>query len=160
MKAIVVAVLVIALAGLSKQQEDQAALQQKLLEYRDQCLTETGANKDVVIKADNGEFDDNDQKLKCFAKCFYQKQGYINDDGSLKTDVVEARIPASANKEESLAVIRKCEALKGADSCDTAYVIHKCFFAYIRQQAIAAAQAAAAAQGTSGAPPAAAAPSA
>ncbi|XP_019874708.1 general odorant-binding protein 56d [Aethina tumida] len=146
MKTIVVAVLVIALVGVSHQQEDPAAIQKKLLEYRDQCLTETGANKDVVTKADAGLFDDNDKKLQCFAQCFYKKQGYIGDDGAFKSDVVEARLPSGANKEESLAIIRKCQALKGADGCETAYVIHKCFFEYIRQQAIAAAQAAQAAQ--------------
>ncbi|ENN78201.1 general odorant-binding protein 56d [Dendroctonus ponderosae] len=105
----------------------------KIIENRQQCIEETKVNPDLIEKADLGDFAE-DQALKCFTKCFYQKAGFVNDKGEVQKDVVEAKLPPQADKKRALEIVDKC-ALKGKDACETVYLIHKCYFEHTHPEA-------------------------
>lgn len=56
------------------------------------------------------------------------KAGFMNDAAELQIDVIKSKIPLEANRERALEIIEKCKDVKGSDSCDKAYAIHKCYF--------------------------------
>ncbi|XP_019866286.1 general odorant-binding protein 56d-like [Aethina tumida] len=138
------AVFALALACVYAQQQqptpEQQAQQELILKYRDTCIQETGVNPELIVKADNGEFTDNDEKLQCFTKCFYQKAGFINEKGDILLDVIEAKIPEGADKQKALAVIELCKKHVGSNPCENAYLVHKCYFLETRKAAAAAGQ--------------------
>ncbi|CAG9764445.1 unnamed protein product [Ceutorhynchus assimilis] len=98
----------------------------KIIENRQQCIKETKVDPELIEKADYGEFTD-DAALRCFTKCFYQKAGFVNDKGEVQKDVIEAKLPAQADKKKALEIVDKCQ-VKGKDACETVYLIHKCYF--------------------------------
>lgn len=56
------------------------------------------------------------------------RAGFMNEDAELQIDVIKSKIPSGSNRNEALEIIEKCRDVKGSDSCDTAYAIHKCYF--------------------------------
>lgn len=112
------------LCNLKDSTEDR---QQRIRRYRQECVEETKVDPALIDKADAGEFADT-KELKCFAKCFYVKAGFITEQGVLLMDVVKAKLPPEHEREKALAIIELCKELKGADACETAYAIHKCYF--------------------------------
>ncbi|RZB39330.1 PBP GOBP domain containing protein [Asbolus verrucosus] len=124
---VVTAVFLLLLAGFTTQQSSDQERIEKIRRYRQECITETNANPELIDRADNGDFVD-DANLKCFSKCFYQKAGFVTDKGELILDVIKAKIPKETDREKALAIIDKCKDLKGADSCETVYLVHKCYF--------------------------------
>lgn len=99
----------------------------RVRKYREECTEETKVDPELINRADKGDFVD-DGNLKCFAKCFYMKAGFMNDEAELQMDVIKSKIPTEANRERALEIIEKCKGITGADSCDKAYAIHKCYF--------------------------------
>lgn len=95
--------------------------------YRQECIEKTTVQPELIDRADKGDFAD-DKNLKCFAKCFYEKVGFINGEAELQFDVIKSKIPSNANRERALGIIEKCKDIKGADPCDKAYAIHKCYY--------------------------------
>lgn len=100
---------------------------QKIRSYREDCTEETKVDPTLIDRADRGDFAD-DPALKCFAKCFYQRAGFMNDRAELQLDVIRSKIPRGANRERAMAVIEGCKDVKGDDACDTAFAVHKCYF--------------------------------
>lgn len=56
------------------------------------------------------------------------KAGFMNEEAELQLNVIKSRIPSDSNRNGALEIIEKCKDVKGLDSCDTAYAIHKCYF--------------------------------
>nr|AIZ03625.1 odorant binding protein 7-like protein [Anomala corpulenta]AKC58531.1 odorant binding protein 10 [Anomala corpulenta] len=125
MKTIAVVVLLFASSVLC--QDSAEDRQQRIRRYREECVKEAKVDPALIDKADAGEFADT-KELKCFAKCFYVKAGFITEQGELLMDVVKAKLPPEHEREKALAIIELCKDLKGADACETAYAIHKCYF--------------------------------
>ncbi|CAH0551615.1 unnamed protein product [Brassicogethes aeneus] len=120
----VISVFLLAFAAVSAELTEEQ--QKKIIENRENCVKETGVDPEMIDRADVGDFTD-DPKLQCFAKCFYQKAGFVNDKGEIVMETLKAKLPEE-NKEEALAIIEKCKDKKGKDACETAYAIHKCYF--------------------------------
>ncbi|KAJ8932124.1 hypothetical protein NQ314_014905 [Rhamnusium bicolor] len=110
---------------MSKYSEEE---RKKILKNRENCVFETKVDAELIDKADKGDFVD-DEKLKCFTKCFYQKAGFVTENGDLLLDTIKAKIPATVDKEKALKVIEKCQQ-KGKDACETVFLVHKCYFEY------------------------------
>lgn len=108
---------------------------QRIQKYRQECISETQVNPELIDKADKGDFTD-DKNLKCFAKCFYKKAGFVNDKGELLLDVIKSKIPGDVDREKALAVIDKCKDRVGADTCETVFLVHKCYFESTRPEKI------------------------
>ncbi|XP_066262795.1 general odorant-binding protein 56d-like [Euwallacea similis] len=118
--------VVLAFASLISCQDFTEEQRKKIIQNRQDCIEETKVNPELIEKADLGEFTE-DQALKCFTKCFYQKAGFVNEKGEVQKDVVEAKLPPQADKKKALEIVDKCE-VKGKEPCDTVYQIHKCYF--------------------------------
>ncbi|CAH0551614.1 unnamed protein product [Brassicogethes aeneus] len=137
MKSAALAICLLSFIGFSTQEQTPQQIHQQLLKFRDECMKESGVEVSAVTSADQGQFDDSNKKLQCFAKCFYQKQGYIDESATLLISAIEAKLPAE-HKEQALADVKKCEGMSGVDACEKGYKIHKCFFENIRARAAAA----------------------
>lgn len=112
---------------LTQLQELSEEQRERVRKFREDCTKETKVNPELIDRADRGDFSD-DRNLKCFAKCFYLKAGFINDAAELQLDVIKSKIPKEANRERALEIIEKCKDVKGSDPCETAYAIHRCYF--------------------------------
>nr|UTN00836.1 odorant binding protein [Semanotus bifasciatus] len=120
------AVLVLALSAVTLGQNYSDEEKKRIIKNREECIAETKVNPELIDRADSGDFVDDD-KLKCFTKCFYQKAGFVTEAGALLLDTIKAKIPANIDKEKALQVIEKCQQ-QGKDACETVYLVHKCYF--------------------------------
>ncbi|EDW91459.2 general odorant-binding protein 56d [Drosophila yakuba] len=91
------------------------------------CAQQEGITKDQAIALRNGNFENSDPKIKCFANCFLEKTGFLIN-GEVQPDVVLAKLGPLAGEDAVKAVQAKCDAIKGADKCDTAYQLFECYY--------------------------------
>ncbi|CAH0551613.1 unnamed protein product [Brassicogethes aeneus] len=137
MKSVVLAVCLLSFVGFSTQEKTPQEIQ--LTQFRDECIKESGVEKSAITNADKGQFDDSNKKMQCFLKCYYQKQGYVDENGTLLVSAIADKM--SGDKEQALAHVKKCEGITGEDVCETVYKIHKCFDEHVRASAAPAATA-------------------
>ncbi|KAI7815301.1 odorant binding protein, partial [Rhyzopertha dominica] len=121
-KPLLVVITLAVLVSLS----NQAKQHQQIHQFREDCIKDTGVDPSLIDKADKGDFAD-DEKLKCFAKCFYEKAGFIDADADLQIDAIKSKIPQEANMERAMEVIEKCRQVNGANPCEKAFEMHKCY---------------------------------
>ncbi|KAF7997033.1 hypothetical protein HCN44_005310 [Aphidius gifuensis] len=95
-------------------------------DIRRECRKQTGVAWDPLSKFKNGDFNENDPKLKCYLKCFMQKYGIFGDD-SIYIDRVLRYLPYSMQK-TSKNTLEKCNLIPSTDSCDKAFQLLKCYF--------------------------------
>lgn len=89
-------------------------------------ITEEGITEEQGLDLLEGKFDNVTGKVKCFAKCLLEKEGFFVN-GQVKPDVVEQKlVPFGEDKVKS--VQAKCDSLKGSDDCDTAFQLYKCYY--------------------------------
>ncbi|XP_058831695.1 general odorant-binding protein 56d-like [Topomyia yanbarensis] len=92
-----------------------------------ECLTETGVNPASIALLKVGDFSANDQRAKCFVRCFFQKEGFMNGDGDFLTDSVIEALSSDFEREKVKKVVSSCDA-KGKDACDTAFLMYECLY--------------------------------
>ncbi|XP_063986206.1 uncharacterized protein LOC135167193 [Diachasmimorpha longicaudata] len=107
-------------------QELTEAQKQKVRENRDACITETGADREEVNKANKGEWADN-AKIRCFTLCMLKKWGMMNDAGVLDEAAARQKMGLQMKPEKVEEIMTKCKYLKGDTACDTAYMMMKCY---------------------------------
>ncbi|KAF2883186.1 hypothetical protein ILUMI_22986 [Ignelater luminosus] len=124
-----IAILVIAaLIGSSFQQDNTDHLKfiEKLRQTSEECIKETGVDQALTIKAFlQGEFTD-DNKLKCFYKCLYQKLGCMDASGKIDLSGITDHMPPNVDKAKLNESITKCNQLKADDTCQLAFDVAKC----------------------------------
>ncbi|XP_050305821.1 general odorant-binding protein 56a-like [Anthonomus grandis grandis] len=118
--------IVLAVVSAISCQDFTEEQRKRIIENRQECIKETKVNPELIERADLGEFTE-DESLKCFTKCFYQKAGFVNDKGEVQRDVIEEKLPAGADKKKALEIVDKCKA-EGKNACETVYLVHKCYF--------------------------------
>lgn len=107
--------------GLSDEQKA------KLKNYHLECIKETGVNPDLVTKARNGEFAD-DEKFKNHLFCVSKKVGFQNEAGDIQEDVIRTKLNAEIKDLDiTNKLIAKC-ALKKATPAQTAYDTIVCYY--------------------------------
>ncbi|OXU29508.1 hypothetical protein TSAR_003820 [Trichomalopsis sarcophagae] len=121
----IVLTLCIVGAYASTLKDDQKA---KLREYKESCITETGADKAVIDGIIKGGPINRDEKLDCFSACMLKKIGIMRPDGSIDVESARAKA-ATTNVDVAKAneVIDKCKDLKGKDTCETGGSVFGCF---------------------------------
>nr|USH46143.1 odorant binding protein 13 [Apriona germarii] len=125
-----VAVVVVALAACCTGQYS-AEEAERITNNREACIAETKVDISLIAKADQGDFADDD-KLKCFTKCFYQKAGFVTEKGDLLLDPIKAKMPPSVDKEKAIKVVENCKK-PGKNACETVFLVHKCYFEYTQR---------------------------
>ncbi len=100
----------------------------KLGEYKESCITETGADKAMIDSIIKGGPISHDEKLDCFSACMLKKIGIMRPDGSIDVEAARTKAAttnvdiAKANK-----VIDTCKDLTGKDTCETGGKVFGCF---------------------------------
>nr|QHN69063.1 odorant binding protein 6 [Sirex nitobei] len=92
---------------------------------RDICIAESGTMKEYIEKASKGEFT-NDEKLKCYFKCLFEKLDLITEAGELDYEKMMDFAPKFL-KQSAMKMIENCRSTTGTDLCDTAFKVNKCF---------------------------------
>ncbi|KAF2903882.1 hypothetical protein ILUMI_02300 [Ignelater luminosus] len=124
---IVFAFITFALLQLSNQQtvEQLVGSYVKLIEpVQADCIKESGVDPSVIEKEVSLGRPSEDPKSKCFWKCFLKKNNAINDNDEIQEENLKQIIAAPL----VAGVYKKCAALRGSDSCDTADKISKCIY--------------------------------
>ncbi|XP_069702588.1 general odorant-binding protein 56d-like [Periplaneta americana] len=67
-----------------------------------------------------------EHKYKCFIKCAMVELLALNDHGEFNIDEELENVPPEI-LEEGHRIVKFCSTTVGADPCDTAYQIHKCY---------------------------------
>lgn len=84
-------------------------------------------DKTAVQSLRTGQFDNADQKVKCFTNCFLDKAGlFVN--GQVQNDVISSKLGSIFGADKVKAAMAQCNGLKGADNCETAFELYKCYF--------------------------------
>nr|AXF48741.1 odorant-binding protein OBP44 [Lobesia botrana] len=105
---------------LSKMQKE------KVQQFTVECMKQSGVKPEVLAEAKKQNFKD-DEALKKFMLCFFQKTGIMNRDGRLDIDVALSKLPQGADKVGVKKALEECRMKKGRDAADTAFEVFKCY---------------------------------
>ncbi|XP_037948357.1 general odorant-binding protein 56d-like [Teleopsis dalmanni] len=129
MKFLVVFVLVAFVAvtfaadAISLNEEQKA----KVRATAGECIEKEKTTKEEVQKLRQGQFGAADENLKCFANCFLEKLGFFVN-GAIKEDVVSGKLSPIVGADRVKEVMAKCNSIKGANNCETAYKLYECYY--------------------------------
>ncbi|XP_017486527.1 PREDICTED: general odorant-binding protein 56d-like [Rhagoletis zephyria] len=123
--AIVLAFVAVAVA----QNAPRLSLDQmlKVSALTSECAKETGTSMESVLPLRQGDFSQVDDKVKCFSKCFQERLGFLVN-GVVNEEAVQKSLGPLAGEEKVKAIQAKCNGVKGADDCDTAFEWYKCYY--------------------------------
>ncbi|XP_057340917.1 general odorant-binding protein 56a-like [Microplitis mediator] len=99
----------------------------KLDEHAKACVNETGF---YDTNADTGKKDKwitYGFKLQCYFSCMLKKMNIMNEDGALNEEMIRKKMADELPADQIDVVYTKCKDLKGANMCETAMVIMKCY---------------------------------
>ncbi|XP_017486528.1 PREDICTED: general odorant-binding protein 56d-like [Rhagoletis zephyria] len=92
-----------------------------------ECAKETGVSKEAILALRQGDFSQVDDKVKCFSKCYQERLGYLVN-GVVNEEAVQKSLGPLAGEEQIKAVQAKCNGVKGANDCETAFELYKCYY--------------------------------
>ncbi|XP_053613982.1 general odorant-binding protein 83a-like [Plodia interpunctella] len=119
--------LVVAVSGIQAHNVQLSSTQKvKAHLYIMQCMKETGVKPDVLKDAKKGNFRDDDA-LKKFTLCFFQKAGIVDQDGKVNVDAALAKLPEEVDKAEAETLLDGCKKKTGIDAAETAFEVFKCY---------------------------------
>ncbi|XP_063227106.1 general odorant-binding protein 69a-like [Bacillus rossius redtenbacheri] len=118
------AILLAGLAGSAVGMTGRAL--EKAKEVDAKCRAETGAGEGSFGKFVAGAIEVDDQVFKCFIKCIMNELAALDHAGTFNLEEELLNVPPEV-KEEGHRIVTACQHTKGADPCDTAYQLHKCY---------------------------------
>nr|QGW50671.1 odorant-binding protein 7 [Propsilocerus akamusi] len=127
MKFTVAFILLFAVAQASPVNEDERINVEDNIE---QCKSETEIDDASAEKLKHGDFSVDDEKSKCFVRCFFRKTGFLNEADEPQMEVIVSKLQAKEGvKNEALEeLIGNCVKETGENSCEIAYNIYKCYY--------------------------------
>nr|ALT31648.1 odorant-binding protein 18 [Cnaphalocrocis medinalis] len=129
--------LVMAVAGRDAHNVQLSQAQkEKVHQYTAQCVKETGVKTDVLAEAKKGHFAD-DEALKKFTLCFFQKSGIVDSTGKLNVEAALSKLPQGVNKADATKLLEECKKKTGKDAADTAFEVFKCYSRGTKQHILA-----------------------
>lgn len=75
----------------------------------------------------SGQFDNTNENLKCFTNCFLEKAGLLVD-GQTQDAVILEKLGSIFGVDKVKTAMSKCNSLKYADKCETAFELYKCYY--------------------------------
>ncbi|XP_055696598.1 pheromone-binding protein-related protein 6-like [Lutzomyia longipalpis] len=91
----------------------------------DVCVPQTGVLEEHIKEFSDGEAIE-DAALKCYMNCLFHEFEVVDDTGHVHFEKLYNRIPESM-KERAKVTMDKCLDPVGADLCEKAYWLHKCW---------------------------------
>ncbi|XP_053684607.1 general odorant-binding protein 56d-like [Sabethes cyaneus] len=122
MKSLIcLALLAVAVSALTEEQMKKAE------GYANECLEKfPELNKDSLSKIRSGQFADANQDVKCFAKCFLERAGFMDAKGAFLTDYAIERLSLDHEKSKVEALVQQCSKAY-EDPCETAFRAFECY---------------------------------
>ncbi|XP_028141918.1 uncharacterized protein LOC114335825 [Diabrotica virgifera virgifera] len=99
---------------------------EKIKSFHKECLPESGVNPELVQKARQGDFA-NDDKLKAHIFCVSKKIGFQNDAGEIQVEVLKAKVGAALEDPALAAQLIGTCAKQQANGPETAFETIKCY---------------------------------
>ncbi|XP_072394786.1 B2 protein-like [Diabrotica undecimpunctata] len=118
--------LVISFIGLSVNQMTPE-IKAKVLEIGRSCMEESGADLEMIIKLQQGEFSD-DPKLKKQFLCMNKKIGVQKENGDIDEAVIKERINQITNDAKRTEELMKKCLIKKATPEESAFESYKCLY--------------------------------
>nr|QCF41934.1 odorant binding protein [Athetis dissimilis] len=103
-----------------------AAQQERAKIIAAECTKESGVSKAVLADALKGNLAE-DEGLKKFTFCFFQKAGVVDGQGVLNVDVALAKLPPGVDKANAKSVLEGCKSKTGKDTAEKVFEILKCY---------------------------------
>ncbi|XP_034939147.1 uncharacterized protein [Chelonus insularis] len=104
------------------------SFEDNLEQWTAQCISETGANYEIIEAERNGA-DINDERVKCFHACMAIKMGVMSYDGTVDKEKIINFIPHYVSDEQRMEIMRQrasCVNMVGPNPCGTADLIFRC----------------------------------
>ena len=95
------------------------------------CVEQVGVEYETAKKLRFGVIADSDEKNQCFTRCFMQRSGFMDEAGVFQKDVMIEKLGLGKDEETQTklaALVTKCLALEGANTCETAFKVHNCYW--------------------------------
>lgn len=102
------------------------AQKEKVAQYTVDCIKQTGVKPEVIAEVKKGHIT-NDEGLKNFTLCFFQKTGIIGSDGKLNVGEALSKLPPGVDKVDAAKLFEECKMKTGKTAEDTAFEIFKCY---------------------------------
>ncbi|KAK5647192.1 hypothetical protein RI129_002084 [Pyrocoelia pectoralis] len=102
------------------------SLQRVFETVKDECIQETNANPVFVEKVIALQDFEDDYDLMCFQKCVFVRLNTMDANGEVAKEVVMSQLPITEDVNAEI-VSQICCFLKGKDSCETAFLVWRCF---------------------------------
>ncbi|EDS38126.1 odorant-binding protein [Culex quinquefasciatus] len=119
--AVCIAAILSQIEAFTLQQRQQGDL------FALECLRETAANPVSVALLKIGDFSARDEASKCFVRCFFEKEGFMDARGNVETENIVAALSNDYDKVKVEALIDRCQ-VEGREACDTAFQMYECFY--------------------------------
>ncbi|KOX67857.1 Pheromone-binding protein-related protein 1 [Melipona quadrifasciata] len=97
-----------------------------LTKFRKKCMDETKANLEMIENTDFGVFPE-DESLKCYFKCVFEKFHMMDKDGKIKYNLLKKVIP-DAYQEIGNEMIDSCTHIDSEDKCEKTFMFMKCMY--------------------------------
>ncbi|XP_063978860.1 general odorant-binding protein 56d-like [Diachasmimorpha longicaudata] len=95
-------------------------------DIRRECRRQTGVSWGALKTLRAADFRHNDEKLKCYVKCFLKKNGIFGET-NIDIDKALRHLPKSVQGASKKA-LENCRNVPSTDPCDKAFQVVKCFF--------------------------------
>ncbi|XP_035895821.1 general odorant-binding protein 69a-like [Anopheles stephensi] len=101
--------------------------QQKMVSiFALECMAETGIGADSLTKLRDGDLTANDRTAKCFMKCFFEKENFMDAAGVLQLEAIATALEKDYERAKIDEMLEKCGVQK-EDACETAFNAYECY---------------------------------
>lgn len=90
------------------------------------CVAKTGVSEAAIKRFSDEDIFEDDEKLKCYMQCIFEKVRFTDDKGELHLGKVLDSIPEDF-EDIALQMGLRCTKPKGNTLCDRAFWYHKCW---------------------------------
>ncbi|XP_012281356.1 general odorant-binding protein 83a isoform X2 [Orussus abietinus] len=96
-------------------------------DIRRECRKQSGVSWAALKKLKAGDLEVTDAKLKCYVKCFMQKNGLVSETGDVDVEKAVKHFPENLQK-DARNVLRRCvDRPKSTEPCEKAFQVAKCY---------------------------------
>ncbi|BET00838.1 Odorant-Hypothetical protein protein [Nesidiocoris tenuis] len=116
--------------GVSDAVMTQAQMKQAMKAVRNMCIPKTGVEKEALAKMVEGEFDDTDDKLKCYLGCVLGMMQAVKHN-KIDLKMVRTQITKMLSPEQGTRILNAfeaCSTVTAEDNCDLAFKFAKCIY--------------------------------
>ncbi|XP_058461185.1 general odorant-binding protein 56d-like [Malaya genurostris] len=92
-----------------------------------ECLLSSGLKMDALQALHRGDYSVAGDQSKCLVRCFYEKAGFMDAQGTLQEDAITKQLSTFMPKEHVEELVKRCNT-QGTDPCDTALRSVECYY--------------------------------